>query len=157
MVILALDVGQKRIGVAVSDELHVLATPREVIVRRSTAAALARIVLLVREVRAELVVMGLPVSFDGQAHTQAHAVQAFAARLRARLPVPVVFADETLSTVQAEEMLRAAGARPERIRQRIDAVAAAIILQDCLDARVRAAGGLAGRAPAPFSREATDA
>lgn len=135
MVIVALDVGQARIGVAVSDELEVLASPHSTIRRTSNAAAIAAVARVVAASGAERIVVGLPVSFDGKLHAQAQSVQAFAEKLRARLPVPLVYADETLSTVRAEEQLRAAGVRPERIRERIDAAAAAVILQEYLDAR----------------------
>lgn len=135
MVIVALDVGQARIGVAVSDELELLASPHSTIRRTSNAAAIAAIARVVDATGAEQVVVGLPVSFDGKLHAQAQSVQAFAEKLRARLSVPLVYADETLSTVRAEEQLRAAGVRPERIRERIDAAAAAVILQEYLDAR----------------------
>jgi putative Holliday junction resolvase len=137
MIHLALDVGEKRIGVAVSDETETLASPRTPIRRVSTAAALEAVARLVAESGAEVVVVGLPVSFDGQLHGQARAIQAFAAKLRERIAQPVVFADETLSSVRAEEALRAAGVRPDRIRERLDAAAAAVILQDYLDARNR--------------------
>jgi putative Holliday junction resolvase len=137
MIHLALDVGEKRIGVAVSDETGLLASPRTTLRRTSTAAALEAVARLVAESGAEIVVVGLPVSFDGQLHGQALAVQRFAAKLRERIEEPVVFADETLSSVRAEEALRAAGVRPGRIRERLDAAAAAIILQDYLDARNR--------------------
>lgn len=136
--ILALDVGEKRIGVAVSDELGILATPRTVIFRRSTQAALEEIVRLVRAEEASLVVVGLPISLDGQLHGQAQSVQRFGERLRKLLDVPVVYADEMLSTVRAEERLRAAGVRPQRIRERIDAMAAAVILEEYLEQRGRA-------------------
>lgn len=133
MVILGLDVGQVRIGVAVSDPTGTLATPRGVIRRRSTAAALDVVVRMVAESDAALVVMGLPISLDGGLHAQARAVQSFGARLSKRLHVPVVYWDERLSTVTAAEALRAAGLRPDRIRERIDAAAAAVILQGYLD------------------------
>ena len=147
--ILALDVGAKRIGVAVSDELGLLATPRTVIVRRSTEAALDEIVRLALAEEASLVVVGLPISLDGQLHSQAQTVQRFGERLRRRLEslgtagtagtgIPLVYADEMLSTVRAEERLRAVGVRPQRIRERIDAEAAAVILEEYLDQRRQA-------------------
>lgn len=138
-IILALDVGTKRIGVAVSDELGLLATPRTVIFRRSTQTALEEIARLVHSEEATLVVVGLPISLDGQLHDQARSVQRFAERLRNMLDVPLVYADEMLSTVRAEERLRAAGVRPNRIRERIDAEAAAVILDEYLDHRRREA------------------
>jgi putative pre-16S rRNA nuclease len=137
MIYLALDVGEKRIGVAVSDETGLLASPRTVLRRTSTAAALEAVALLVTESGAQVVVVGLPVSFDGQLYGQARAIQRFAAKLRERIAQPVVFADETLSSVRAEEALRAAGVRSGRIREWLDAAAAAVILQDYLDARNR--------------------
>jgi putative Holliday junction resolvase len=139
--ILALDIGAKRIGVAVSDELGLLATPRAVILRRSTDAALDEIVRLARAEEASLVVVGLPISLDGQLHSQARTVQRFGERLRKRLEalqIPLVYADEMLSTVRAEERLRAAGVRSNRIRERIDAEAAAVILEEYLDQRRQA-------------------
>ncbi|HEU4784664.1 MAG TPA: Holliday junction resolvase RuvX [Ktedonobacterales bacterium] len=141
-VILALDVGAKRIGVATSDELGMLASPRTVIVRRSTQSALDEIVRLVQAEEATLVVVGLPISFDGALHSQAQTVRRFAERLRKMLDalsVPMVYADETLSTVVAEERLRAAGVRRERIRERVDAMAAAVILEEYLEQQRRVA------------------
>jgi putative holliday junction resolvase len=135
MIIVALDIGRVRIGVAISDELERIATPRETLRRTTTSAALEAIVRVVTVTGAELVVIGLPISFDGRIHEQARSVIAFARKLRGRLAVPLVYADETLSSVRAEEALRAAGVRPERIRERIDAAAAAVILQDYLDTR----------------------
>lgn len=132
---IGLDIGSVRIGVAVCDELELLASPYTVIRRKSNAAAIDAIAKIVVDRGAGQVVVGLPVSFDGQLHQQAQSVLAFGNKLRARLDVPVVYADETLSTVRAEETLRAAGVRPERIRERIDAAAAAVILQDYLDQR----------------------
>jgi putative Holliday junction resolvase len=136
VVILALDVGAARIGVAASDESELLASPRAVIRRRSDTAAFEAILRMVTEAGAGQVVVGLPVSFDGQLHAQAQAVWRFAEKLRARLAVPLVYADETLSTVRAEEQLRASGvSRADKIRERIDAAAAAVILQEYLDTR----------------------
>jgi putative Holliday junction resolvase len=141
MVIVALDVGEKRIGVAACDELELLASPRATIQRRTTTAALDALVMEIRRAEAELVVVGLPISFDGQLHAWARSVQSFAAKLQRRLSefgVSLVFADETLSSVRAEERLREAGVRSERIRERIDAEAAAVILGDYLEQRRRA-------------------
>jgi putative holliday junction resolvase len=132
---MALDVGERRIGIATGDAEGGIASPFGVIQRRSTAGAVSAVLQAVAEQRAELVVVGLPLSLDGQPHSQAERVRAFAERLRRRLAVPLVYQDETLSTVRAEDALRAAGVRPERIRERIDAAAAAIILQEYLDAQ----------------------
>lgn len=153
VIILALDVGEARIGVAVSDELEMLATPRTVIRRKSTAAALDAVAQEITRAEAQLVVVGLPVSFDGQLHGQARANQAFAEKLRRRITAPLEYADETLSSVRAEERLREAGVRPERIRERIDAEAAAIILEDVLEQRRRERMMQAREAQTPDSIE----
>ncbi|MGO8947363.1 MAG: Holliday junction resolvase RuvX [Ktedonobacterales bacterium] len=135
MRVLALDIGSVRIGVATSDETEFLASPYATIRRRSDQAAVDAILRTLEETEAGLVVVGLPVSFDGKLHAQARSIQSFAENLRKRLSVPMVYADETLSTVRAEERLRASGVRPERATSRIDAAAAAVILQDYLDQR----------------------
>jgi putative holliday junction resolvase len=140
MKVLALDIGSVRIGVATSDETEFLASPYRVIQRRSNRIAQEAILRSVDETQADLVVVGLPVSFDGKLHAQAASIQAFAEKLRRRLRVPLVYADETLSTVRAEEKLRASGVRAARIGERIDAAAAAVILQDYLDERRQAPG-----------------
>ena len=137
MVIVALDVGEARIGVAVSDELELIATPRALIRRKTTAGALEAVVQEIARAEAQLVVVGLPVSFDGQLHAQARAIQSFAEKLRRRIAQPLIYADETLSSVRAEERLREAGVRPERMRERIDSEAAAVILEDVLEQRRR--------------------
>ncbi|HET9110513.1 MAG TPA: Holliday junction resolvase RuvX [Ktedonobacterales bacterium] len=137
MVIVSLDVGEARIGVAVSDELELIATPRPMIRRKSTAAALNAVAQEIARAEAQLVVVGLPVSFDGELHGQARATQSFAEKLRGRISAPLIYADETLSSVRAEERLRAAGVRPERMRERIDSEAAAVILEDVLEQRRR--------------------
>ncbi len=146
MVMLALDVGEARIGLATSDPSGTLASPRGVIRRRSTTAALAAIVRAVDETGASAVVVGLPLSLDGSVSAQTRRVQAFAERLRARLRVPLTYWDERLSTVTAAEALRAAGVRPERIAERIDAAAAAVILQEYLDHQRQVASQQAGGA-----------
>lgn len=137
VVIIALDVGEKRIGVAVSDELELIATPRAYIRRKTTAGALEAVEQEIAREEAQLVVVGLPVSFDGQLHAQAQAIQSFGEKLRRRVARPLIYVDETLSSVRAEERLREAGVRPERIRERVDSEAAAIILEDVLAQRRR--------------------
>jgi putative holliday junction resolvase len=140
MVVLALDVGQERIGVAASDDSGVLASPLGVVRRSSNAAAIAEIARLYVAAGASALVVGLPISLDDGLHQQAHAVRAFGQRMAEALGVAPIYWDERYSTVAAAERLRAAGVKPARIKERIDAVAAAIILQEYLDdARQRAA------------------
>jgi len=141
---MAVDVGEVHIGVALCDETETLAsgltTVRAVGPRRDprTIAALAR------EQGAAAVVVGLPLRLDGSAGPQAEKVRGFVERLRRLLPVPVVTWDERLSSVEAGERLAAAGVPPRERRRRLDRAAAAVILQDYLDARRtegRSAGG----------------
>ena len=136
---LALDVGEKRIGVAVSDETGVLARPLTTITRASKREDFDRIARLVAEQQAERVVAGYPRSLSGDEGPQAQRVRRYVESLAAVLSVPVELWDERYTTVEAEERLREArprraGRRP-RDRSQLDAAAAAIILQDYLDAR----------------------
>lgn len=133
MVVLALDVGQARIGIAVSDDTGLLASPHSVVRRRSNAAAIAEIARVYAATGATALVIGLPISLDDALHGQAHAVRAFGRRVAAALGVAPIYWDERYSTVVATERLRAAGVKPARIKERIDAVAAAVILQEYLD------------------------
>lgn len=135
MRLIGLDVGEARIGVAVSDPTGTLASAREVLARRPEALALQAIIRLVEEEEAEAIIVGLPLSLSGELHGQAALVQEFADTLRKEVQVPVEFWDERLSTVAAEREMRAAGTKRERRKAMIDAVAAAIILQSYLDAR----------------------
>jgi putative Holliday junction resolvase len=143
MRLIGLDVGEVRIGVAVSDPTGTLASAREVLARRPEALALKTIARLVEEEEAEAIIVGLPRSLSGELHSQAALVQAFADQLRNAVSVPVRFWDERLSTVAAEREMRAAGTKRERRKAMIDAVAAAIILQSYLDARRAQAPGSA--------------
>lgn len=150
--LLALDVGEVRIGVAVSDDRGILASPYTTLhVSRDEQQTWQAIQRLVEETEAEGVIVGLPISLDGQIHAQGQRVQSFAERLRSYITVSLSFWDERLSTVEAERLLaernqeemgRKAQKRTGRQRtrtkrrkpgQEIDALAAAVILQEYLD------------------------
>ena len=136
MRILALDIGERRIGVALSDPEEVLAIPLATIASKSEDADFTAILELVRQHGVERIVVGLPYSMDGSVGRQAEQVQDFVNRLSQRMPVPVVTWDERLSTVAAGKMLRDAETRKSRRKDRkekLDATAAAIILQAYLD------------------------
>jgi len=135
MRILALDVGEKRIGVAISDLSRSLAGSLEVIQRGSRQEDFATVARLVEEYEVEKVVVGYPLSLDGMAGAQAERVERYAVGLAESLTVPVLLWDERFSTVSAERLMREAGLRSKKKRERIDAVAAAVILQDYLDSR----------------------
>jgi putative Holliday junction resolvase len=128
---LALDVGERRIGVAVSDSEGWLASPLLVVERREAQRDFARIVALVQEQAALRVVVGLPRTLDGDIGPQARRVQRWTGRLQPQLDVPIVYWDERYSTAEATRLLAAI---PSRRRPGIDAAAAAVILQDYLDA-----------------------
>lgn len=129
---LALDVGDRRIGVAVSDASKLIARPLCVIDRKREDP-LARIAALIVEQQADEVVVGMPFHADGQVSEQAQAVQAFVATMRDRLAVPVHMADERFTTQDARQII---GQRRKRKRPKHDdAIAAAVILQRYLDER----------------------
>lgn len=132
---LALDVGDRTIGVAVSDALGVAAHPVETIRRTKLAVDLERIASLVREREATEVVVGLPRMMDGSLGIQAEKVQAFADALIPKISVPVTLWDERLSTVAAERALIASGLTRKRRKGVVDQVAAVFFLQGYLDYR----------------------
>jgi len=138
MRIVGLDVGERRIGVAVADERARVALPVAVIERRELSADLDAIARLVQEQGAEVIVIGLPISLNGSLGPQAQAVEAFGRELSARLPVPIEYWDERLSTVEAQRRLASAGHRGPKAKARRDALAAAIILQGYLDRQAQA-------------------
>jgi putative Holliday junction resolvase len=132
---IGLDLGQRRIGVALSDSAGTMATPYELVTRSGDRGRdHARIAELVEEADAEVVVVGLPLSLDGTRGPAAEAAETEAEELRNRLSVPVTLWDERLSTVEAARRLRAAGIRRDKARRTIDQVAATVILQAWLDA-----------------------
>lgn len=131
--ILGLDVGTVRIGVALSDPLGMTAQPLEVI-QRKKVDAMARIVSLVTEHEVERVVVGNPLTLGGEEGQAAQAVHEFIEHLRTRLAVPIESWDERLSTAQAQKTMIASGVRRDKRKERIDMVAAALILQSYLDA-----------------------
>lgn len=139
MKLLALDVGDRRVGVAVSDEGGLLATPLVVVKRASKAQDFERIARLIREQGAEGVVVGHPLNDDGTAGPQARRIERYAAALEEALrceglDVPFTLWDEWGSTQAAQAAMIGAGRKAKDRRARIDAVAAAVILQDYLEA-----------------------
>ncbi len=133
---LALDLGDVRIGVAISDDERRVAVPLGT-VRAGAPQDLRTIAKLVREHDVALVVVGHPLSLAGERGEAARRAEAFAEALRSVLAVPVVLHDERLSTVQAERALGEAGLRGPRRRRAVDRSAATVILQSYLDAERR--------------------
>ena len=133
---LGLDLGSKRIGVAVSDSSGTIASPLTVLQRaRSRRHDHERIAALVREEEAECVVVGMPLSLSGADGPAARAARKEVAALATVVGVPVEIHDERFTTVTAERMLAESGVRGVARRQVVDKVAAAVILQAWLDAR----------------------
>jgi putative Holliday junction resolvase len=133
--VLALDFGERRIGVAASDADASTASPIAVIERRSLAEDIDRIRDLIRRKGAQSVVVGLPLNMDGSPGPPARRVRRFASALRRELGLEVRLWDERLSTAEAERALISTGKKRARRREVRDAVAAALILQSYLDAR----------------------
>jgi putative Holliday junction resolvase len=138
MRLLALDVGDRRVGVAVSDEAGLLATPLTVIRRTSRVEDFCKVARLVREQGAERLVIGHPLNADGSAGSQAKRIERYAAALSDALrleglDLPVIMWDEHGSTQRAQQLMIGAGRSARHRKQRIDAAAAAVILQDYLD------------------------
>ncbi len=131
--VLGLDLGDVRIGVAISDPERRLAVSVGTVQVGRPPGEMRAIADLVAEHAAVLVVLGEPVSMDGSRGTRASHAASFAEALRAFLDVPVVLHDERLSTVEAERSLREAGVTGRRRRSVVDAAAAQIILQAWLD------------------------
>ncbi|MFQ5854206.1 MAG: Holliday junction resolvase RuvX [Anaerolineae bacterium] len=137
--IMALDVGERRIGVAVSDPLGIIARSLAVVKRDTDETAIARIKTLMDEEDVGRLIVGFPRSLSGAVGPQARAVEAFARQIESAIDVPVEMWDERLSTVTAVRVLTERGQSAREQKQTIDAVAAAVILQDYLDAqRMRA-------------------
>ena len=137
---LALDVGDRRIGVAVSDECGLLASPLTVIHRASKIEDYALISRLVLEHRAGILVIGHPLNADGSAGPQAQRIERYASALERALQsqdlnLPIVLWDEHSSTLRAQQLMISAGRKAKDRRTRIDAVAAAVILQDYMEAK----------------------
>jgi putative Holliday junction resolvase len=130
---LGVDFGLRRIGVAVSDEGGRMARPLEVLRAPEGRLPYARLEALVREYAPAAVVVGDPRRLDGSPGTLARAAKEFAGRLGKRSGVRVLMRDESLTTCEAEEKLREAGANRRKRRSLIDAAAAAVMLQDYLD------------------------
>ncbi|NJL34849.1 MAG: Holliday junction resolvase RuvX [Chloroflexaceae bacterium] len=131
--VLSLDVGERRIGVAMSDAAGILAMPLTTLKAEPRQRVLSQIVALVREHAVDDVVVGLPLTMSGEIGPQAQAIQSFAAELEAVLGQPVQLFDERYTSVVAEQMMRDLGVKPNKRKARIDEIAATIILQDYLD------------------------
>ena len=131
--LLALDLGAKRIGVAVSDELRITTRPLPMISRLSWKELLRQVAGLVQSFEAKGLVIGLPLRLEGGEGTAAESVRAEAEKFRLSLTVPIYLQDERLTTFAAHLDLKAAGRNESENKREVDSEAAAIILRDFID------------------------
>ncbi len=131
--VMAIDLGEKRIGIAISDPLRMVAKGHSVIKRKSRQDDFARYQAIIDEQEITLVVMGLPIPLNGIEGDKAAWVRSYTADFEKYTSTPIVLWDEALTTKKAEASLRARGKRNKQIKERIDAVAAAFILEDYLE------------------------
>jgi len=129
--IMGLDMGDRRVGVALSDPLGILASPLTIISRTDEEADIEAIIAIARQYEVGRIIIGLPLSMDGSLGTQANKVKEFAAELSCQMDIPIEFKDERLSTVLAKRIVR--NVRKTNRETRYDAAAAALILQSYLD------------------------
>lgn len=133
--ILAVDLGSRRIGLAISDELELTGQPMGSLPSRGERANLETIAQVARQEEAVGVVVGLPLRLDGSRGPEARRAERFVKGLQAALDIPVWASDERLTTAQAERVLIEGGERRQKRRQALHPVAAALILQGFLDRR----------------------
>lgn len=133
MRILGLDHGTVRIGVALSDELKMIATPLEFILAEPFADFLKRLKDLIREKEVEMILVGMPRNMDGSYGPATEKVRQFITVLKEAVTVPIKAWDERLTSVQANRMMIEGGVRREQRKGRVDKMAAAILLQSYLD------------------------
>ncbi len=130
---LALDIGKRRIGVAVSDPLGLLARPVETVQSVSLNVDTARITELARSLEVQKIVIGDPLHMNGDAGIMSNRAHKFGEKLAEVSGLPVEYCDERLTSVEAQRILQDAGVSPRKARLQIDAVAASVILQSYLN------------------------
>lgn len=136
MRILALDYGEARIGVAISDSLGILAQPLETIATKpGDAAAMSRIAEIVATRDVGQIVIGLPLHMSGRAGPEAERTRAFGEKVKKRTGVPVEYLDERWSSREAERMLDDSGVSRKKQRGRVDPIAASLLLRTWLERR----------------------
>jgi putative holliday junction resolvase len=130
---MGLDVGDKKIGVALSDPSHVLASPLKTIFRVNDDAAIKEIVDLAKKHNISKLVVGLPYSLSGAIGKQAEKVLLFSQQIAQAVDVDIIMQDERLTSVSANQKLREAGKKGSKLKNEMDAAAATVILQSYLD------------------------
>ena len=135
MIILSVDYGDKRTGIAACDKSEILASPVCVITEWNDEQLALKIIALADEKKAEQIVIGLPKNMDGSSGFRADACRHLGDLIKAKTEIPVVFWDERLTTVSAHKILNDNNVRGKKRKTVVDAVAADIILQDYIDSR----------------------
>ena len=133
--VLGLDYGERRIGLALSDPLRIIAKPLTIIDRKKTADHISRISEIVSERKITSIVVGLPLTLKGNYSKQTEIVLAFIDQLKSELHIPIMTVDERLSSVAAEKSLQAQAVKTGHNKGRVDETAAAIVLQEYLDSQ----------------------
>lgn len=133
MKIIALDIGTVRIGIATSDIMEIIASAYESYRRKNTESDVKYIAQLVTNLNAGLVVIGLPLKMDGTEGQSVEMAKNFGDELAKIVTVPICYQDERLSTVTAQKILIESGMRREKRKDKVDSLAATIILQTYLD------------------------
>jgi putative Holliday junction resolvase len=139
-IILGLDIGDARTGVAISDELGIAAHPLCTIQRKSRKALLGELQELIAVHKVERIVIGLPLQLDGETGAQARKVKRFAEKLEQHVNLPIIFWDESFTTFEATQILQGTKKRRKKRKQVIDQVAAVLILEGYLE-ELRSARG----------------
>lgn len=130
---LGIDVGDRRIGLALSDSGGILASPLIILEHTTESADIEAILKIAKEREAEQIIVGLPRLMNGDIGPQAQKVQAFAEAMHAVTQIPIEYRDERLTTVEAQRLKQETGSRRKNRNIRYDAMAAAVILQDYLE------------------------
>ena len=132
-IILGLDIGDVRTGVAISDELGIAAHPLCTIRRKSRKVLLSELQRLVTAHKVERIVVGLPLQLDGETGSQERKIRQFAEKLAQQVNLPIVFWDESFTTFEAAQILRETKKRRKKRKQVIDQIAAVLILEGYLE------------------------
>lgn len=130
--VVAIDLGEKRVGIAVSDALSISITRLDALPRTNWKQLLRDVDSLIQRFDAQTVVIGLPLMLNGSSGDSALAVRLVAQKFAQSLKVPVYLQDERLSSIEAEQNLRAEGYKQDRVSALVDSEAAAVILRDFL-------------------------
>ena len=133
--VLGIDYGERRIGLALSDPMGIIAKPLRTIDRKKTTDYISEILNTAKEKNANIIVVGLPLTLRGKQSKQTKVVQKFIEKLTQLGKIPVVPVDERLSSISAKKSLQAQGVKTGHEKGRVDETAAAIILQEYLDSQ----------------------